>query len=230
VIFALVFPSMITWIYFVYAARYSGGLQQATYLVVKCIQFAFPLLWVRVVLREPLGLPPANSRGLLLGAAFSVGVVASGWFLFDLLFRDTKMFSLAAAEIHDKIAQFGIDAPWKYAILGVFYSIVHSLLEEYYWRWFAFRQLRKLVPLWPAILVSSLAFAGHHVIVLSEFFSEAPWLAWLFTSAVAVGGVFWAWLYDRTGSLYSTWLSHLLIDAGVFWIGYELVRGAMSMR
>ena len=65
---------------------------------------------------------------------------------------------------------------------------------------------------------------GHHVIVLREFFEEAPWLAWLLSSAVAIGGVFWAWLYERTGSLFGPWLSHLLIDAGIFWIGYDLVR------
>ena len=105
----------------------------------------------------------------------------------------------------------------------MFYSLFHSLLEEYYWRWFVFRQLRRLVPLWPAIVVSALGFMGHHVIVLSEFFKEAPWLAWLFSSAVAVGGVFWAWLYERTGSLFGPWLSHLLIDAGIFWVGYDLV-------
>jgi membrane protease YdiL (CAAX protease family) len=228
VLFALVFPSFITWAYFIFAARYSGGVQQATYLVVKTIQFAFPLVWVWAILREPLRTRPAGARGLVLGAAFGAAVVGAGWLLFELAFRDTHVFKIAAEKIHDKIAQFGIDAVWKYVILGVFYSLLHSLLEEYYWRWFAFGQLRKLVPLWPAILVSAIAFAGHHVILLSEFFREAPWLAWLFASAVAIGGVFWAWLYDRTGSLYSTWLSHLVIDAGIFWIGYELVRGAMS--
>jgi membrane protease YdiL (CAAX protease family) len=161
---------------------------------------------------------------LLIGAAFSAVIVAAGWIVFNSVLRETSAFTVAATKIHDKIAQFGIDAAWKYAILGVFYSLIHSLLEEYYWRSFAFQQLRKLIPLWPAVLISAMAFAGHHIIVLSEFFREVPWLAWLFASAVTVGGVFWAWLYERTGSLYNTWLSHLLIDAGIFWIGYELVR------
>jgi len=228
VIFALVFPTVITWGYFVFAARYPGGVQQATYLVVKTIQFAFPLVWVWAVLREPLRRRSAGSRGLLLGAAFSALVVAAGWLLFDLALRDTAAFSAAAAKIQEKIARFGIDATWKYAVLAVFYSLVHSLLEEYYWRWFAFGQLRGLVPIGPAILVSALAFTGHHVIVLNEFFRELPWLAWLFSAGVAVGGVFWAWLYERTGSLYAIWLSHLVIDAGIFWIGYDLVGDAMS--
>ena len=47
---------------------------------------------------------------------------------------------------------------------------------------------------------------------------------WLFSVCVAVGGAMWAWLYERTGSLLGPWLSHLLVDAAIFAIGYDLVR------
>jgi membrane protease YdiL (CAAX protease family) len=75
-----------------------------------------------------------------------------------------------------------------------------------------------------AIVVSAIGFMSHHVIVLNAFFNEAPLLVGLLSAAVAAGGVFWAWLYERTGSLFGPWLSHLLIDAGIFWIGYDLLR------
>ncbi|MCI0332842.1 MAG: CPBP family intramembrane metalloprotease [Planctomycetes bacterium] len=228
VLFALVYPTIITWGYFVLAGRYATGTQQVIYLVVKGIQFAFPLLWVWLVLRQPLRTGRATAQGLLLGATFSIAVVGAGWLLFDRLLRDMAVFPNASALIHDKIGSFGIDSVWKYAVLAGFYSLFHSLLEEYYWRWFVFRQLRQLVPLWPAIVVSALGFMGHHVIVLNEFFKEAPWLAWLLSSAVAMGGMFWAWLYERTGSLFGPWLSHLLIDAGVFWVGYDLLRESIA--
>jgi membrane protease YdiL (CAAX protease family) len=228
VVFALAFPTIITWAYFVLAGRYSTSAQQLTYLVVKTIQFAFPLVWVWFVLHEPLRTGRPTARGLVLGAAFSVVVVGVGWLLFARVLREADAFSGAAALIHEKIGGFGIDSVGKYVVLAAFYSLFHSLLEEYYWRWFVFRQLRALVPLWPAILISALGFMAHHVVVLGEFFQETPWLAWLFASAVAVGGMFWAWLYERSGSLFGPWLSHLLIDAGIFWIGYDLVRVAMS--
>ena len=54
VLFALIFPTVITWAYFVYAARFAPGVQQAFYLFVKTIQFSFPIAWVWLVLREPL--------------------------------------------------------------------------------------------------------------------------------------------------------------------------------
>jgi membrane protease YdiL (CAAX protease family) len=228
VVFALVFPTLITWAYFVYAGRYATSVQQLTYVTVKTIQFAFPLAWAWQVLREPLRIRRPSAVGLLLGAAFSIVVVGAGWFLFERVLRESAAFAGAAALIHERIGGFGIDAAWKYVVLAGFYSLLHSMLEEYYWRWFVFSQLRRLVPLWPAVLISALGFMGHHVVVLGEFFEDAAWLGWLLALSVAAGGVFWAWLYERTGSLFGPWLSHLLIDAGIFWIGYELLRGKMA--
>jgi membrane protease YdiL (CAAX protease family) len=40
--------------------------------------------------------------------------------------------------------------------------------------------------------------------------------------------MFWAWLYDRTGSLLGPWMSHLIIDAGIFWVGYELIGDTLA--
>ena len=42
-----------------------------------------------------------------------------------------------------------------YLLLAVFYSAIHSLLEEYYWRWFVFGRLSQLCKLPTAIAISS---------------------------------------------------------------------------
>ena len=124
--------------------------------------------------------------------------------------------------MQEKIADLGLDAGWKFAALGVFYSLVHSLLEEYYWRWFVFDQLKRLIPLWWAMVISSIGFMAHHVLVVGEFFGWGSPLTWLLSLAVATGGVFWAWLYHRSDSLLGPWLSHLLVDAAIFGIGYDV--------
>lgn len=225
VIFAIVFPSLVTWGYFVLAGRYSMGGQQIIYLAAKIIQFAFPAVWTLLALRESLRTARPTVSGLLLGALFSVAVVTAGMALFKLVLRDTAMFSEAAALIHRKIDSFGIDTAWKYAVLAGFYSLFHSLLEEYYWRWFVFRQLRQLIPLWPAVIASAMAFTMHHIIVLNVFFKGTAWLIVLLSAGVAVGGAFWAWLYGRSNSMFDTWLSHLIIDAGIFFgVGFELLQ------
>jgi uncharacterized protein len=227
VLFALVYPTIITWGYFVLASTYSTGIQQSIYLAVKIFQFTFPLLWVLLVLKQPLRTGRGTVHGLALGALFSVVAVGAGWLLFKFWLRDLPIFGTATDLIQAKVAGFGVDSLWKYVALAAFYSLFHSLLEEYYWRWFVFRQLRSVTPAWTAIIVSALGFMSHHVVVLSVFFKDAPLMVGLLSAAVALGGVFWAWLYERTGSLLGPWLSHLIIDAGIFWIGYDLLRATI---
>jgi membrane protease YdiL (CAAX protease family) len=104
--------------------------------------------------------------------------------------------------------------------------VPHAFLEESYWRWFVFGQLRQFMA-WPlAAGISGLAFALHHVIVLGSYLPpENFWTVTVFFSlCVAVGGALWAWIYQRSGSLYGPWLSHLLIDVGVMAIGFDLCR------
>jgi membrane protease YdiL (CAAX protease family) len=227
-IFALLYPTLMTWGYFVYSAQFPTGLQQTIYAIGKSIQFVFPIVWVWAVLREPLVQRRPSLRGVPLGAAFGAAVVGASWIMFNFFLRDTSVFAAAASMIRDRLASIGIDTLAKYILLGVFYSLFHSLLEEYFWRWFAFGQLRRVMRLWPAIILSALAFMGHHVVILGKFFENELWIGLLLSFAVAIGGVFWAWLYDRTGSLLGPWLSHLMIDAGIFWVGYELIGDRLS--
>ena len=155
-------------------------------------------------------------------------VVGAGWILFQSTLRDVPVFTTAATLIQQKIAAFGIASAGAYFALTAFYSLFHSVLEEYYWRWFVFQQSRRLMPLWPAAMLSAIGFTLHHIVVLNVFFRGVPWLVALLSAAIAIGGVFWAWLFDRGGSVFDTWPSHLLIDAGVFAIGYQLVQQSFS--
>jgi hypothetical protein len=49
ILFAIVFPSIVTLLYFVVLADQPAPIQQATYSVLKVIQFAFPVVWVFVI-------------------------------------------------------------------------------------------------------------------------------------------------------------------------------------
>lgn len=227
-VFGLAFPTVATLVYFVWASRFSSGTQQGVYLAVKVIQFAFPMVWVWTVLHEPIRLRRPGREGVGLGLVFGLATLVAALFVYHQWLSGTPAFASAADEIRHKILGFGLDSVWKYAALGVFYSLFHSLLEEYYWRWFVFGQLRGLMRAWPAILISAAGFTAHHVVILGQFFDQSPLLVAIFSSAVAVGGVFWAWLYHRSGSLYGPWLSHLLIDAAIFLVGYDLIRDQLQ--
>ena len=159
---------------------------------------------------------------------FGIVVAVAGLALFHLVLRDAPFFATAAEQIRAKVAGMGINTAWKYACLGLFYTLFHSLLEEYYWRWFVFAKLKDWVSVNSAIVISALGFMAHHVLVLGKFFGFDHWATWVFSLAVATGGLFWAWLYQRSGSLWGPWLSHALVDAGIFLIGYHLVANLLS--
>lgn len=165
-----------------------------------------------------------NARVLALSVGFGLLVLAAMFGLYETIWKNGELFASAAGAIRSKIAGLGLDRLWMYAAVGVFYAICHSGLEEYYWRWFVFGQLRNRLPLASAIAIASLAFMAHHVVVLATFFGwRSPW-TYAFSLAIAAGGAVWAWLYERSGSLIGPWLSHLIVDAAIFLVGYDVAR------
>ncbi len=227
--FAMLFPTAVAWLYFVALARGGGQVnpwQQFTYAAGKCVQFAFPVVFLWAF--EGRFPRPGRPRfaGLLPGLACGLAVAALIFALYFGLLRHSTLLAEVPARVRQKVQEFGISSAAAYALFGAFICLAHSLLEEYYWRWFVFGQLRRLLPLAPSLLLSALAFMAHHVLVLHAFFpgrfltAVAP-----FSLAVAAGGVVWAWLYERSESVWSPWLSHLLIDAAIFGVGWGMLRG-----
>lgn len=222
VIFALILPTVVTLAYFVFAASFTASIQQTVYGVAKLFQFAFPILWVLWIQRRPIKIWPVEFQGVPLGLQFGLITAGAMYALYDFSLEDTAMFAAAAGPMRTKISGMDLDSPTLFIAVGVFYSLMHSLLEEYYWRWFVFGQMKKLTSVSTAIVVSSLGFMAHHVLVIGTYFGFLSPATWIFSFCVAVGGAFWAWLYYRSGSLLGPWLSHLLVDAAIFAIGYEI--------
>jgi len=227
-VFAITFPTLVTWVYFVLLAETVPAVQHSAYSVGKVIQFAFPVVWVMAVHRQRLQLKTPQAAGVGEGLGIGLLILIAMLVLYHGLLKPAGHFAVADEPIRQKVAGFGLDRLWKYAGLAAFYALVHSFLEEYYWRWFVFGQLRRLMPLWVAVLVSSLGFMAHHVILLSVYFGWFTFAMLFFSASVAVGGVIWAWLYHHTHSLYGPWASHLLVDAGIFIIGYDVVRNTFT--
>ena len=225
--FAILLPTAVTLLYFVVLASAPAVVQQAAYGLGKIVQFGLPAVWIFAVRRERFEWLRPTWSGLVPNLLFGGAVVGLMMGLYWLWLNPTGYLSAespAGREIIDKVRGFGISSIWGYAALGAFYALVHSGLEEYYWRWFVFGQSREKMSLAAAITVSSLGFMLHHVILLGVYFDWALLPTALFSLAVAIGGVVWAWLYHRSGSLFGPWMGHLLIDAGIFLVGYDVVR------
>lgn len=220
---AVVLPSLVTWIYFGWLHGSSPRWQQVAYALGKSIQFLLPVaatLWVWRARWEPLRI-----RGRGMGFGFLFGGCVAG--LIFAAYRGLVDGSELADRLEEaarlKLLGMGITAVWQFAAMGLFYSLLHALLEEYYWRWFVFDRAVPLFGFWRANLFSSLGFMAHHILLLGYFLGFNEWRTYLFAGAIALGGMVWAFLYDRTRNLAACWLSHALVDAAIFWLGYQIV-------
>jgi len=222
--FALVYPTPFTWLYFIVLTRpgYPHAMQQAVFLAGKALQFGLPLVWMLLVERgRPVFRRPTRGAlawGLGTGLAMALGMAAGYWLL-----GSNPVFAKAAGELRTKWTELGVFNRPTLLAIGLSYILFHTLLEEYYWRWFVFGRLRELISPGAAIGVSSLGFMAHHVILVATYFTW-PW-ATLFALATATAGAIWAWLYQRSGLLYGPWLSHLLAEIAIFAVAYRLVFG-----
>jgi membrane protease YdiL (CAAX protease family) len=139
--------------------------------------------------------------------------------------KDQSFMSQVPALIQTKLIGFGVDTPIKYLALAVFISAIHSFLEEYYWRWYVYRELNHWIGHTKAVVFSALAFTGHHVIVVKAYLPPEiqSWGIWVFPAFVFVAGVVWSISYGKFQSLWPNWVSHLMADVAILWIGYRLV-------
>ncbi len=238
---AIVLPTIVTWIYFVSLKESAASVQQTAYGVGKIIQFALPVVWIGWFCRENLtsllpwadgnfaGVAPAKtvkrSQATWIAIGFGALVTVSVFVGFYFIVTPMGLAEPLIAQVNKKVAGMSLDSPAKFIFLGLFYALVHSFMEEYYWRWFVFKRLLSYWPLWVAVLISSIGFMAHHVILMATFLGWDSPLAYLISATVAIGGIVWAWLYHRSGKLAYPWLSHMVVDAAIFALGYVLVFG-----
>lgn len=238
--FAMVFPTLVTLVYFQWLESAESSMQQIAFGIGKTIQFGFPLVWIWIWHRSRLTRQresdpkdPSNPdngptsiairHAILIGVIFGVAVVAAMFILYFLWIAPSEIGAQLVGLVKEKVADLGISSFWIYAAMGVFYALCHSFLEEYYWRWFVFAGLEKFMPVWAAIAISSLGFMAHHVVLLGFYF-DWQWMTYPVSFCIAVGGMFWAWQFHLTDKLRPSWISHLIVDAGIFALGYVMIR------
>ncbi len=120
--------------------------------------------------------------------------------------------------IAENLALIGV-TKLTYPLVALAIVLINPFLEEYFWRGFVFRVYHKYYP--RVAYLTGILFALHHVIMLNSWFNW--WQFTIITVLLAAVGILFNWIYQKTGSIYTTWFIHMLADLIIVTIGFFMV-------
>ena len=219
---AMTLPTVASLAYFVWLE--GTAWVAPAYLGAKVLQFAGPVAALGALLAAATG-PSRPGRSVALGLSTGIASAASTWIAYVALFRGGEMAARATEAITVKLADFHLDALWRFVVAALLISFLHSWLEEVYWRAFVYRWLQRLTSSEWALVVAALGYAAHHVVVIGVYVGDAPVLVLLLMAVpVVLGGVLYSLLYRATGNrLLAPWISHVCFDLAIMAVGYDLI-------
>lgn len=193
-----------------------------TYPAMKVLMIVLPVVvWLalrrsRRQIFDLAGLKRTHlAAGLVMGVAMSA-VILAGYYL-------VLRGRLDPAPIVAKLQELGLtDHYWR---MAVFVALGNSLFEEYYWRAFLVGEVRAWTSSPAAVcLICGVLFGLHHVFAMAQIF-PAGWVAFFVVGTMVAGGV-WSWMRVRGVSIWDCYVSHVLADFSIMWIGWDMISGA----
>ncbi len=151
-------------------------------------------------------------RPLLLGAAL-YAVILCAYFLV----RDLFDFSNIAASLTQNV---GVTKD-NFLFVALYISFANSLLEEFFFRGFVFRNLKEHHARRFAYLFSSVLFALYHVAMMIGWFSLPLFLLCL--AGLTAGGMIFNYLNEKQGNIYASWFVHMFANFAINTIGFMLL-------
>ena len=153
-----------------------------------------------------------GKRGILeplfLGLAV-YGLIIGGFFLGERLI-DWSRISSSLKNSQENIF-----------LMGAYICLVNSLLEEFFFRGFAFLMLKELTNPKIAYLFSAGLFSLYHIAIMQNWFS--PLVFALMLAGLFISGIFFNWLNERYQSIYASWMVHLFANLAINTVGLLLI-------
>jgi membrane protease YdiL (CAAX protease family) len=176
-----------------------------------------PLLWVFFTKKEKFTLPRPERKGF--GVAAGLGVLMSVFVIGFYAFFGQSLIDPAG--IKKMAVEVGLADRNVYLGCAAYWILINSVLEEYVWRWFVVKQCSIFMSRWTAIAASAACFTIHHIIAMQVYFN---WPVTILASlGIFVAGATWSWCYLKYKSVWPGYLSHAIVDAAVFGVGYILI-------
>ena len=148
---------------------------------------------------------------LLLGAGV-FAVIMTAYFIC----RNYIDFSGIQESLTDGI---GVNAD-NFIYVAIYISFVNSLLEEFFFRGFAFLVLKQECSRNFAYLFSAIMFALYHVGMTSGWFNPVIYV--LSMIGLAAGACIFNFLNERCENIYPSWLVHMCANFAINTVGFIL--------
>lgn len=108
----------------------------------------------------------------------------------------------------------------NFPFVALYITLCNSMLEEFFFRGFAFLLLSRTVGERWACIFSAAAFSLYHAAILDGWFS--PLLTALMLLGLFVGGVVFNLLASRGRSVMPSWMFHMAANLGINTVGFIL--------
>lgn len=196
------------------------ALWQPPYFVKSAIKAVLFLL-IPVILGYRLRFSPfaclrPDRKAILLGGALGAGTFAViiGGYALLAPFLDLSAIPGALE------TGVGVTAE-NFLYVGLYIALCNSLLEEFFFRGFAFLVIKQSAPKTFALCFSAAAFAVYHAAIMKGWFS--PLLMLLTLAALFACGLFFNWLDCKRERIWVSWLVHLFANLAINSIGMKLL-------
>ena len=166
--------------------------------------------------RQFLAVFQPDRKALTLGVSLGVGTMAVILGGYALL---SPWLDLSA--IPDAMASNGGITADNFLYVGTWIALCNSLMEEMFFRGFAFLQLRRVSTRSFAYVVSGAAFSLYHASIVDGWVSPALYV--LMLAALFVCGLFFDWLDEKRGRIWVSWLMHMGANVAINLIGMKLL-------
>ena len=153
------------------------------------------------------GILPAVLMGVLIYV-----VIVGGYFLLRGVFDFTKITGALTKNI-------GVNGK-NFIFVSIYISFVNSLLEEFFFRGFAFLTLSKLIGRKVAYIFSAGVFALYHVAMMIGWFDIPLFI--IVMAGLFAGGVIFNFLNEKSGTIYPSWFLHMFANFAINTVGFIL--------
>ncbi len=153
----------------------------------------------------------AITQSLTLGLICFV-IILVGFFVIEPFFD----FSFVIDSLTN---QMGISAS-NFVWVALYISLINSLLEEYFFRGFAFIHFKQYTNRSVAYGMSATFFALYHVAMMIGWFEW--YLLVLLIIGLVIAGLFLNWINEQNESILASWTVHLMGNLAINTIGFWL--------